>query len=148
VVEGYGRSAYNHFFNAKSGSFLMSKLERPLIEKYWQRVGGTIVFEFPMVRGSATCGRRYADALILPNAETKIARAQDISLAGEDIIVIQAKHARLGMSLMGQAIFSIELMRPFNPKSIRSIAICTKDCSVLRPLLDKYPEVEAVVIEK
>jgi hypothetical protein len=126
----------------------MSKLERPLIEKYWQRVGGTIVFEFPMVRGSATCGKRHSDALILPNAETKIANAQDVSLEGEDIIIIQAKDTRLGMYLMGQAVFSIELMRPFNPKSIRSIAICTKDCSVLRPLLDKYPEVEVVVIEK
>jgi hypothetical protein len=124
----------------------MSTRERPLIEKYWQRVGGTIVFEFPMVRGSATCGKRYLDALILPNGETKIAKAQDVSLAGEDIIIVQAKYNRLGMNLMGQAVFSIELMRKFNPKSICSIVICTKDCSVLRPLLDKYPEVEVVVI--
>lgn len=124
----------------------MSKRERPLIEKYWQRIGGTIVFEFPMVRGSATCGKRHLDALILPNWETKIANAHDVSLAGEDIIIVQAKDNRLGMYLMGQAVFSIELMQRFNPKSIRSIALCTKDCSVLRPLLDKYPEVEVVVI--
>ncbi len=126
----------------------MSKRERPLIEKYWQRVGGTIVFEFPMVRGSATCGKRHLDALILPHGETKIAKAQDVSLAGEDIIKVQAKDNRLGMNLMGQAVFSIELMRKVNPKSIRSIVICTKDCSVLRPLLDKYPEVEVVVMGK
>ena len=124
----------------------MSKRERPLIEKYWHRVGGTIVFEFPMVRGSATCGKRHLDALILPNGETKIASAHDLSLAGEDIIIVQAKDNRLGMYLMGQAVFSVELMRKFNPKSIRSIALCTKDCSVLRPLLDKYPEVEVVII--
>jgi len=124
----------------------MSKLERPLIEKYWQTIGGTIVFEFPMVRGSRTCGKRHLDALILPNAEKRIARAQDVSLAGEDIILVQAKVTRLGMYLMGQVLFSIELMRPFNPKSIRSVALCTKDCSVLRPLLDKYPEVEVVII--
>jgi hypothetical protein len=119
-----------------------------LIEKYWQRVGGTIVFEFPMVRGSATCGKRHLDALILPHGETKIANAQDISLVGRDIIIVQAKDDRLGMYLMGQAVFSVELMRKFNPKSIRSVALCTKDCSVLRPLLDKYPEVEIVIIEK
>jgi hypothetical protein len=124
----------------------VGKRERPLIEKYWQRTGGTIVFEFPMVRGSATCGKRHLDALILPNGETKIANAQDVSLAGEDIIIVQAKDNRLGMYLMGQAVFSVELMRRFNPKSIRSIALCTKDCSVLRPLLDKYPEVEVVII--
>ncbi len=126
----------------------MSKLERPLIEKYWQRVGGTIVFEFPLVRGSVTCGKRHLDALILPNGETKIAKAQDVSLEGADIIIIQAKDKRLGMYLMGQAVFSVELMRKFNPKSIRFIALCIKDCSVLTPLLDKYPEVEVVVIEK
>jgi hypothetical protein len=124
----------------------VSKRERPFIEKYWQRIGGTIVFEFPMVRGSATCGKRHLDALILPNRETKIANALDVSLAGEDIIIVQAKDNRLGMYLMGQAVFSVELMRRFNPKSIRSIALCTKDCSVLRPLLDKYPEVEVVII--
>jgi hypothetical protein len=124
----------------------VSKRERPLIEKYWQSVGGTIVFEFPMVRGSATCGKHHLDALILPNGETKIADAHDVSLAGEDIIIVQAKDNRLGMYLMGQAVFSVELMRRFNPKSIRSIALCTKDCSVLRPLLDKYPEVEVVFI--
>jgi hypothetical protein len=125
---------------------VLSKRERPLIEKYWQRTGGTIVFEFPMVRGSATCGKRHLDALILPNRETKIENAHDVSLAGEDIIIVQAKDNRLGMYLMGQAVFSVELMRKFNPKSIRSIALCTKDCSVLRPLLDKYPEVEVVII--
>ena len=125
---------------------MLSKRERPLIEKYWQRTGGTIVFEFPMVRGSATCGKRHLDALILPNRETKIENAHDVSLAGEDIIIVQAKDNRLGMYLMGQAVFSVELMRKFNPKSIRSIALCTKDCSVLRPLLDKYPEVEVVII--
>jgi hypothetical protein len=124
----------------------VSKRERPLIEKYWQRVGGTIVFEFPMVRGSATCGKRHLDALILPNGETKVANAHDVLLAGEDIVIVQAKDDRLGMYLMGQAVFSVELMRRFNPKSIRSIALCTKDCSVLRPLLDKYPEVEVVFI--
>jgi len=100
----------------------------------------------PNGRGSVTCGKRYLDALILPDGETKIANAQDVSLAGEDIIIVQAKDNRLGMYLMGQAVFSVELMQRFNPKSIRSIALCTKDCSVLRPLLDKYPEVEVVII--
>jgi hypothetical protein len=126
----------------------MSKLERPLIEEYWRRVGGTIVFEFPMVLSSATCGKRCLDALILPNKDTKEAKASDVYLEGEDIILVQAKYRRLGMYLMGQALFSVELIRRFNPMSIRSIALCTKDDSVLRPLLSAYPEVEVVVIEE
>ncbi len=126
----------------------MSKLERPLIERYWRRVGGTIVFEFLMVQSSTTCGKRCLDALILPNKETKEAKASDIYLEGEDIILAQAKYSRVGMYLMGQALFSVELMRRFNPGLIRSIALCRKNDSVLRPLLDSYPEVEVVVIEE
>ena len=81
----------------------MIKLERLLIEKYWRRVGGTLVFEFPMVRSSAAldCGKRCLDALILPNRKTKEAEASDVELEGEDIILVQAKYSRLGMSLMG-----------------------------------------------
>jgi len=124
----------------------MSKLERPLIEEYWRRKGGTIVFEFPMVRGSGEYGKRFADAVIILDEETKIARAQDVSLIGKDVIVVQAKASRLGMSLMGQMIFSWELMQRFKPKSVLSVGICTKDCSVLRPMLGKHPGVEVVVI--
>lgn len=50
------------------------------------------------------------------------------------------------MYLMGQALFSAELVKAFNPASIRSVALCTKDDSVLRPLLDPYPNVEVVVM--
>jgi hypothetical protein len=85
----------------------MSKLERPLIEKYWRIVGGTIVFEFPVVRSSSTYGKRCLDVLILPNKETKEAKASEVYLEGEDIILVQAKCSSLGMSLMGQALFSV-----------------------------------------
>jgi hypothetical protein len=42
------------------------------------------------------------------------------------------------MSLLGQAFFSRELMRPFKPSSIRTVALCEKDDSVLRPLAEQY----------
>jgi len=128
----------------------MSKLERPLTKKYLRIVGGIIVFEFPMVQSSAAldCGKRCLDALILPNKETKEAKASDVYLEGEDIIIVQAKCSRLGMSLMGQALFSVESMRKFfNPGLIRSIALCRKDDSVPRHLLSAYPEVGVVIKE-
>jgi len=56
-----------------------------------------------------------------------------LDLAGKDIIVVQAKANRLGMYLMGQALFSRELMKPFRPASIRTVALCAEDDSVLRP---------------
>ena len=66
-------------------------------------------------------------------------------IAGQDVIAVQAKAQRLGMYLMGQGLFSAELLRRFQPKSIRSIILCSADDSVLRPLLARYPEVEVVV---
>jgi hypothetical protein len=70
-----------------------------------------------------------------------------MSLDGEDVIVVQAKANRLGMYLMGQAVFSAELIRRrFKPASVRSVLLCGKDDAVLRSLLDAYPEVEVVVM--
>jgi hypothetical protein len=96
----------------------------------------------------ATCGPRYADALILSDGETRrisIAGTDTISLAGQAVIVIQAKASRLGTYLMGQAVFSAELIRRFDSGSVRSIALCTEDDSALHPLLASYYHVEVVV---
>lgn len=60
--------------------------------------------------------------------------------------MVQAKAHRLGMYVMGQAIFSADLIRRFGPASVRSGILCTLDDAVLRPLLDRFPEVEVVVI--
>lgn len=49
------------------------------------------------------------------------------------------------MYLMGQAIFSAELIKRFKPASVRSVALCGKGDSVLEPMLKGYPEVEVVV---
>src|SRR5512136_1986833 len=123
----------------------MSKLERPLIEKYWKQVGGSVIFEFPMIHKSATCGPRYLDDLILPQKERKILRPSEVTIEGQDIILIQAECNRLGMYVMVQAVFSIELMRKFKPASIRSIILCTEDDSVVRPFLFRYPKIEVVI---
>jgi hypothetical protein len=42
------------------------------------------------------------------------------------------------MYLMGQALFSRELMKAFDPASIQTVALCSKDDSVLRPLAEAY----------
>lgn len=125
----------------------MSKHEKPLIDEYWEQIGGTIVYEFCMVRRAQTNAPRFLDALILPNQETKIAQSSEVELEGQDIILVQAKHSRIGMYLMGQALFSVALMEKFQPKSIRSIALCTKDDAILRPLLESHG-VEVVVIAR
>lgn len=129
----------------------MSKLETPLILEYWRRVGGTLIEEFPVVRRTATCGQRVVDAIILPQGETRRLQGierNSVSLVGQDVVVVQAKASRLGMYLMGQALFSAELVRQLGAASVRSIALCTKGDSALEPLLKLYPQVEVVVIER
>ena len=124
----------------------MSKLETPLIRRYWKEIGGTLIEEFPAVRRTKSSGQRLLDAVILPDGETRIASWREVIIEGEDIIVVQAKVHRLGMYLLGQTLFSAELMKRFKPASIRSVALCIKDDAVLRPLLEQYPGMEVVVM--
>ncbi len=124
----------------------MSKLETPLTRTYWHRIGGTLVEEFELVKKTRTCARRLVDAIILPDGDFKIARPNEVNLDGERVIVVQTKVTRLGMYLMGQALFSAELVRRFNPASVVSVALCSQDDDVLRPLLDPYPHLRVVVI--
>lgn len=126
----------------------MSKRETPMIRGFWKTVGGTLVEEFPVVKASPTCGPRRLDAVILPNRDFRIAHWSEVSLEGEDVIVVQAKAKRLGMHLMGQALFSAELVKRFKPASVRSVALCEQDDSELRPLLASFPHVEVVVLNE
>jgi hypothetical protein len=123
----------------------MSKLETPMTRWYWQQIKGTLIEEFRAVSRSAQCGQRLLDGVIIQDGAFKISRQSEISVEGQDLIIVQTKAARLGMSLMGQTLFSIELMKPFKPRSIKSVALCSQDDVVLRPLLEKYPEIQVVI---
>lgn len=124
----------------------MSKHETPLTRKYWASVGGTLVEEFPVVRKSSSCAQRLLDGLIVFDGKTRLAKADEISIQGKDVIVLQTKANRLGMYLMGQALFSRELSKSFAPNSIRTVAICCQDDSVMHPLCKKF-EIEVVIYD-
>jgi hypothetical protein len=126
----------------------MSKHETPLTRRYWNEVGGALIEEYPAVKQSKTNGQRLLDGVIVLGEEHRIVKAHEIEIEGKDIIVIQTKANRLGMYLMGQVIFSKELMKPFKPKSIKSVAVCTATDSVLEPLLLAHDDVEVVVYDK
>jgi hypothetical protein len=123
----------------------MSKKETPMTRRYWQRVGGTLIEEFVAQKGSSDIGKRVLDGVIILEGELRIAKQAEVSIDGKDIIVVQTKVKRLGMSVMGQALFSIELMRKFNPKSIRSVALVEKDDAVLREFFLRHENVEVVI---
>jgi hypothetical protein len=116
----------------------MSKHETPLTRRYWNEVGGTLVEEFPAVLRGSGNAQRLIDGVIIVGEAKRISRPSEVTIKGKDIIVLQTKANRLGMNLMGQAIVSKKLMEKFEPKSIRSIAICSEGDSALEQFLDEY----------
>ena len=124
----------------------MSKRETPLTRKYWQSIGGTLIEEFPAVTRGDSNSRRLLDGVVILGEENRIAKAREVNIEGKDIVVIQTKVNRLGMYLMGQAFFSRELMKTFKPKSIKTVAICGKDDTVMRDLCKEF-DIEVVVYD-
>ncbi len=115
---------------------------------YWESIGGTLVEEFRVVDQSANCGYRAMDAIILPDGEKKrvhLSEHKTISLKGRDVVVVQAKARRLGMYLMGQAFFSARLVERLGAASVRTVALCTRNDSVLGPIAQEHG-IEVVVI--
>ena len=125
----------------------MSKKETPLTRAFWKNTGGTLIEEFPVVRRGPHHGPRLIDGVIIVDGPFRIARPSEVSLEGKDLICIQTKASRLGMSLMGQALFSKKLLEKYvRPKSVRSVALCVRTDQVLEPLLAEFG-VEVVVLE-
>jgi hypothetical protein len=123
----------------------MSKLETPMTRWYWQQVGGTLIEEFCAVPRTSTCGARLLDGVIIKGGEFRIAPRSEVSVEGQDIVVVQTKAGRLGMYLMGQAFFSAQLMMRFRPRSVESVAVVAQDDNVLRPLFEQYEGMRVVV---
>ena len=124
----------------------MSKRETPLTRKYWQSIGGTLIEEFPAVTRGNSNSRRLLDGVVILGEENRIAKASEVDIEGKDIVVIQTKVNRLGMYLMGLTFFSRELMKTFKPKSIKTVAICGKDDTVMRDLCKEF-DIEVVVYD-
>ena len=116
----------------------MSKHETPLTRKFWNEVGGTLIEEFLAVSKGKDNAQRLIDGVIILDGETRIAKTSEVNIKGKKIIVIQTKASRLGMYLMGQSIISRDLMMKFEPGHIRSVILCNKDDSVLRPIAESY----------
>jgi hypothetical protein len=117
---------------------------------YWETVGGLLKEEFCLVRRGEDCSVRLADAIILPDRETRIASpGEQVHITGERVIVVQTKARRLGMYLMGQTLFSAELLRRhYKPRSVEAVALCAKDDAVLRPLLEAHEGCRVVVLAR
>ncbi len=125
----------------------MSKHETWRTRQYWRDTGGLLIEEFYVIRNSKknNTGCRRIDGVIVLGEKKRIANTPHYDLQGKDIIVIQTKATRLGMSLMGQAFFSRELIKRFNPNSIRVVAICKQSDLEMEKLCSEH-NIKVVVI--
>jgi hypothetical protein len=113
---------------------------------YWEQVGGLLKENFVAVARAPGAGRRVLDALIILDPERRRLGPTDKSeIAGKDLVIVQTKNRRLDMTLMGRAVFSAKLLEQFQPRSIKSVALCAQDDAVLRPLLAPFLMCEIVV---
>ncbi|MDX1748119.1 MAG: hypothetical protein R3324_19470 [Halobacteriales archaeon] len=70
----------------------------------------------------------------------------EVTVDDREVVLVQTKATRLGMYLMGQALFSQKLMyKNYNPSRVISVALCTRDDEVLRPMLEAFQDVRVVV---
>ena len=124
----------------------MSKHETPMTEWYWREVlkQGTLIKEYVAVeRGEDDSNApRFMDGLVVMDGPFKISDEIRMEITGKDVVVIQSKNKRLGMYLMGQVVFSRELLLKKGAKSVRSVAVCRKDDKVMRELLVAHPGIE------
>lgn len=91
--------------------------------------------------------QRVIDGLILLGGEKRRASRgeQRIDIRDKDVVAIQTKNSRLGMSLMGQTLFTLRLLESMGPRSIESIAVCATDDALLRPLIEAHSGCKVVV---
>jgi hypothetical protein len=125
----------------------LSKHETPLTRWYWSQVGGLLIEEFKVVKSDHQQGKRHVDGLIVLGEPTSRTGPIKFEIQGRDVIAIQTKASRLGMNLMGQCLFSRDLVIGLGAKTVRSIALCTQDDFTLRPLLEQHQGCEVVVFD-
>jgi hypothetical protein len=125
----------------------MSLRETRMTVWYWEQVGGALIEEFMATPKQEGQGRRLLDGLIvLGEPKQRLPVGSRFNIEGRDVIVIQTKNSRLGMYLMGQTLFSAQLIkRFFNPRSVQSVALCAKNDLVLQPMLEIYEGCKVVV---
>ena len=127
----------------------MSKHETPMTRWYWQHVlkQGTLIEEYVAVdkAGDDSNARRLMDGLVIMSGPFEISDDVHQNITDKDVVIIQSKNKRLGMSLMGQTLFSRGLILKKKPKSVRSVALCREDDKEMHALLLAHPGIEVYI---
>lgn len=127
---------------------MLDSKEKALVMEYWQDVGGTLVWDYPLIQPTATNASHRTDAIILVDGFKKILDHKEVDITDKQVIAISVRNSRLDMGLMGRAFFIEKLFSTKNVKSLQSVAICTEDDAILNTFFQRYPRMELVVIKK
>jgi hypothetical protein len=127
----------------------MSKHESWRTRHYWQSIGGLLIEEFLVVPRSSKEGiaRRLIDGVIVLDEEPACQVGGEFEIRGRDVICVQTKPNRIGMSLTGQAYFSRLLLEKLEPNSIKTVAICGVNDPVMAQLCRAH-EIDVIVISE
>ena len=108
-----------------------------------------MIEEFTAIPGDSKneIGKRLIDGIIVLDEPKHIQTGGKFDFTGKDIIVLQTKKERLGMYLMGQAFFSREIMKRYNPNSIKTVAICGKRDREMEAICSRFGIDVAVIDE-
>ena len=102
---------------------------------------GLLMEEYLALPQGKTNGKRLMDGVIVfqkPFVKRKL-------IKGERVVVIQSKHRRLGMGLIGQVIVSRDFVAMLGVKVMKSVGVCTEIDTVMHRMLRKHPRCRAVV---
>ncbi len=126
----------------------MSLNETPMTRWYWREVlkKGTLIEEYVAIDRAEDDSNapRFMDGLVILDGPFETSDDVRRDIIGMDVVVIQSKNKRLGMYLMGQALFSRQLILAKGAKSVLSVAVCRKDDKVMRPMLEAHPGIKVV----
>jgi len=102
---------------------------------------GFLMEEYLALPQGKTNGKRLIDGVIVfrkPFEKRKL-------IKDERVVVIQSKHRRLGMGLIGQIIVSRDLVARLGVKVMKSVGVCTEMDTVMHRMLRNHPKCRAVV---
>ncbi len=121
----------------------MSKHETKMTRWYTNKryPKGFLMAEYLALPQGKTNGKRLMDGVIVfqkPFVKRKL-------IKGERVVVIQSKHRRLGMGLIGQVIVSRDLIARLGVKVMKSVGVCTEMDTVMHRMLRKHARCRAVV---
>ncbi len=124
--------------------------ESEMTEAFAQRLGGSLIKECYIPGRRPQFEQRAIDGMVLLDriwSSERGRRASETMLAGANVVVVQTKTGELEMPLLGQALFSRELIPQYRPQlPIRTVALCGRDHPILRRLAENQ-EIEVEVME-